>query len=133
MADDEDFGRRLRDARRDYERRHDRYPTDAEVGRAVGKHLGRGPFTPQVVGRWFKGREPGEFIATVRALAAFFEVSAGWLATGEGDMQAAPATPERAGAETGPGLERVRSAERPASELLRELEAERRAAKKRGA
>lgn len=82
MAENPEFGRRLRDAKRDWERANDRDLTWAEIGRRVGVLLARDPFPHQVVLRWFKqGREPSFDIT--EALAVTLGTSPGRLAFGE--------------------------------------------------
>lgn len=85
MANDPEFGRRLRDAKRAWERTHDRTLTWDEVGALVARAMGRAPFAGPVVYRWFEdGREPKDFLAAVRAMAVVFETTPGALAFGEG-------------------------------------------------
>ena len=71
-----EFGRRLRDAWRDYEKRHDTKLTQPAVAERLG-------VTPQAVGVWFRtGQEPESF-ELVEQLAALLEVTPGWLAFGD--------------------------------------------------
>lgn len=83
VAENAEFGRRLREAKRSWEQRHDRDLTWREIGEAVGERLGREPYAPTVVHRWFnKGTEPAEFAVT-HAIAEILEVDPGKLAFGE--------------------------------------------------
>lgn len=76
------FGRRLRDARRAWEMRHDRSLTLREIGEQVGKRLERGPYATPVVHRWFAGRMPAD-LAVIEALAAVLGTTPGELAFGD--------------------------------------------------
>ena len=60
-----------------------------EIAKAVGKELGRETFTQAAVSRWFNGSEPN--FETTQAIARVFDVSAGWLAFGEGEPPNDPA------------------------------------------
>lgn len=86
----DDLGRRLRDAKRDYEQRHDVDLTWVELGKRIGAALGRKPIKYQVVQRWFlEGREPAEFVTTIAAIARVLEADPGALAFG-GPIRSAP-------------------------------------------
>lgn len=76
------FGRRLRDARRDYERRHDRRLTLKEIGEGVGAKLNREPYAGPVVYRWLHGAVPAD-LAVITALADVLETTPGALAFGD--------------------------------------------------
>lgn len=84
MANVPEFGRRLRDAKRAWEQAHDRDLGWEEVGKLVGRAMGRKkPLAGPVVYRWFKeGREPKEFRKAVLAIAKVFESDPGVLAFG---------------------------------------------------
>lgn len=88
MANDPEFGRRLRDAKRSWERVHDRTLTWDEVGGLVGKAMGRRPLAGAVVYRWFEdGREPKNFLKVLQALALVLGTTPAALAFGEGAPQ----------------------------------------------
>lgn len=90
------FGRRLRDARRGWERAHDRdLPLD-EIGVEVTRILDRPTvYKPQTVSKWFDGNEP-EMFSVVAALGMVLGVSPGWLAFGD---ELEPPSDERGGGE----------------------------------
>lgn len=75
MADHPELGRRLRDAKREYEKRHDvKNLSWREIGERVGAAMGREPVSYQVVQRWFmEGREPAAFVDTIIAIAEVLE------------------------------------------------------------
>lgn len=90
MAKDADWGKRLRQARADFEGRqdHKRLPY-RQIGERVGELLGREPFEYTTVRAWFvDGQEPESFVIA-KALAAALEVD---IATLLPDL---PATPKR--------------------------------------
>lgn len=81
---DEDFGARLRHAKRKFEAERDpERVTNERIGQLVGDVLGRPPITSQAVSRWLLGHVPDQ-LATIRALALVLGVEPGWLAFGEG-------------------------------------------------
>lgn len=83
MAVNEAWGRRLRDAKRDWERRHDQPFRYREIGERVQIILGRArPHSPTTVRSWFEeGQEPESFAVAI-ALATVLEAPAGPLITG---------------------------------------------------
>lgn len=83
MAVNEAWGRRLRDAKRDFEKRHDTSLSYTEIGRRVAKVLERRtPFAPTSARSWFvEGQEPETF-AIAGAIAVVLEADAGYLMTG---------------------------------------------------
>lgn len=84
MAKAEAFGRRLRDAIKDFEKKHDTSVSMRLLGELVAKRMGKEPILSQVIGAWVReGQEPDDFIATVSALAAVLETAPGYLAFGE--------------------------------------------------
>ena len=92
MADSPELGRRLRDAKRDYEKRHDVDLSWREIGERVATVLGRDkPVAYQVVQRWFTdGREPQDFVDTLRAIASVLETDPHSLTFGPLEAQRAP-------------------------------------------
>lgn len=64
--------------------------SDTEVGRRVGKRLGRGALGYGAVYKWKRGTVPG--VSTVLAIAAVCGVDPGWLGFGEDSRAPAPAT-----------------------------------------
>ena len=86
VADDADFGRRLRDAKRAWEQAHDQELTWDQVGARVAEAMGRKPIKGGVAYRWFmNGREPKEFRETVLGIARAFGASPCTLAFGDGE------------------------------------------------
>lgn len=80
LAVNEDWGRRLRAARRAYEDRHDTRLSYTEIGRRVGLRLGRKPYSSPSARAWFiEGQEPESF-AVAAAIAFVLEVDPGGLA-----------------------------------------------------
>lgn len=91
MPDNAEFGRRLRDAKREYEMRHDRDLSWRELGERIGAAMGREPYVAEVVRRWFQmGREPAEFAIT-EAIARVLETDPRVLAFGPAEPPAPPA------------------------------------------
>lgn len=89
MAKDAGWGRRLRSARRAYVEQFDRTLTYAEIGKRLGRALGRPPFKHSTVRAWFvDGQEP-ESYEIAKALAVVIGADAGYLMTGNNN---APAT-----------------------------------------
>lgn len=87
MATDETWGRALRNAKRDYEKRHDTDLTYKGMGKRLGEILGRDPIPHPTVRSWFvDGQEPDTFLPIARALATMLEVDVAALLT--------PAAPE---------------------------------------
>lgn len=83
MTDNQGWGRRLRDARRDWEKLADGELGFKEIGIEVAALIGRETdYTYQAVSKWFAGSEPESF-AVVEALAKILNVSPGYLAFGE--------------------------------------------------
>lgn len=78
------FGIRLQRAMETWHIRHGRRRriSQRELGEWVGETLGREPFDASTVYRWLEGAEPP--LATIAALGAVLDVSAGWLAFEEG-------------------------------------------------
>ena len=62
-----------------------------ELGRLVGKELGRKPVSQPVVSRWFTGTVPER--ETMVAIARVLGVPVVWLAWGEGEPPSDPAAP----------------------------------------
>src|SRR5262245_21363311 len=54
----EAFGLRMQQRLKEYVDQHHVSLTRAELGRRVGKRLGRNPFSPATVSAWFKGSVP---------------------------------------------------------------------------
>jgi len=81
--DNEAFGRRLRQAKRDWEQSHDPQTiSNEEIGRRVAALLKRGePYSPQAVGKWMAGREP-DTLDVVAAIAKVLGCDRAWLAWG---------------------------------------------------
>lgn len=131
MATNDSWGRRLRDAKRDYEKRHDTRLSYAEIGVRVAAVVGRDrPFASTSVRSWFvEGQEPEAFAITA-ALAVVLEADAGALAFGRG-VEPASASAGRAAlvpAEL-PGLEP--QIVRPLTEEEKRASVARRAARKK--
>lgn len=83
MAENEGFGRRLRDARRDVAKATDEEPSYQEIGELVARRVGRKePYRYQTVAQWFSGREP-ESLAVVAALAVVLGINPCFLAFGD--------------------------------------------------
>lgn len=83
MPENAGFGRRLREARKDWEKNEDRELSFEAIGIEVGRILERDrPYSQQAVSRWFAGSEP-EMFSVVAALGMILGVSPGWLAFGD--------------------------------------------------
>lgn len=87
MADN-GFGGRALQARLDFAARRGRAISQVEVGRALG-------VTGVTVGRWENGLKQPD-LATITRVAAFYGVSAGWLAFGSESPTAAEIAVSRA-------------------------------------
>ena len=83
MTDQERFGRRLKQLRREKAAREERDVEQEEVATAIGD------VQPNLA-RWERGRIPKED-ETVRKLAAYYGVTFIWLRHGEGAREAPPA------------------------------------------
>lgn len=92
-----EFGRRLREAKRQWEQTHDpRTISNEEIGKRVAKLLERdGAYSPQAVGMWMAGREP-KALDVVKALATVLGCDPAWLAFGPA-VEDPPAKKRRAG------------------------------------
>lgn len=117
MATDDQWGRRLRSAKRAWEERHDARLTFKAMGRQLAEMTGREkPFRHTAVRGWFEeGQEPESF-AIVRALATLLEVDVGSLltelpATQNGNVKHEGATPQQ-----------IRAAEKKFERELAEIE-----------
>lgn len=79
MAIDPVWGKRLRDAKRDWEKQHDRKLSYGEIGKRVAALVGReAAFSHTAVRTWFAaGQEPGMQVA--RALERLLGVAPGSL------------------------------------------------------
>lgn len=85
MAINEAWGRRLRDAKSDWERAHNHQRLSyAAIGEAVARLVGRPePFSHTAVAAWFKkGQEPDSF-AVAQAIETVLEQPPGALILGE--------------------------------------------------
>lgn len=69
-------------------------PTQDEIGELVAREEGKAsPYAGSVVARWLKGQAGPKTRDGWRALARVFDVSAGWLAFGDGPEPTGPALP----------------------------------------
>jgi transcriptional regulator with XRE-family HTH domain len=84
VADNPEFGERLKRARAEFERRrgYERL-SNRELGEQVAERMGREePYSSQAVSRWFAGTEPDSLEVFV-ALGRVLGVAPGWLAFGD--------------------------------------------------
>ena len=83
MPSNPDFGRRLRDARRDWEKAHDADLSYREIGERVAAIVGREPpFSHQAVRKWFEGGQEPQELGVVLALAKVLGADPAALAWG---------------------------------------------------
>lgn len=83
MATNEEWGRRLRSARRRYEEETDSELSYREIGERLGTALKRSAYKHTSVRSWFvEGQEP-DSLAVMRELAVLLKVDPRWLAFGD--------------------------------------------------
>lgn len=96
LATNEEWSRRLRDAKRDYEKNHDTRLTFKEIGVRVAALVGRAePFKHTSARAWFEeGQEPDAF-AVAEAIALVLEADPAALVFGTGEATPAAQLPPR--------------------------------------